>query len=207
MPGTARGTVVSAIHKLPVSSSVMLRTTNLDGDAQGDLVAHGGHNKAVYVYATEDYAYWREQLGWEMPNHGWFGENFTIEGATSDVVGIGDVWQVGKAIVQVTEPRSPCYKLDHKMGITDFAARFARSGRVGFYLSVLREGTVEADAVVRVIERDANSVTVSALSNMRHYDEGSIDDAERILAVASLPDNWKVYARKVINRASVNVKQ
>jgi MOSC domain-containing protein YiiM len=203
MPGTARGTVVSAIHKLPVSGSVMLRTKNLDGDAQGDLVAHGGRDKAVYVYATEDYAYWREQLGWEMPNHGWFGENFTIKGAASDVVGLGDVWQVAEAIVQVTEPRSPCYKLDHKMGITDFAARFARSGRVGFYLRVLREGSVEADAVVRVIERDPNGATVTALSNLRHYGEGTLEDAQRMLAVESLPDGWKAFAQKMVDKAGV----
>jgi MOSC domain-containing protein YiiM len=203
MPGTARGTVVSAIRKLPVSVSVMVRSTNVAGDAQGDLTVHGGPDQAVYVYATEDYTYWREQLGWEMPNYGWFGENFTVEGAESDVVSLGDVWQVGEALFQVTSPRVPCFKLDHKMGIRGFAARFARSGRVGFFLRVLREGAVEAGAVVRVVDRDPNDVTVTAVSNMRHYREGTLEDAERVLAIESLPGQWEPFAQKIIKRAGV----
>ena len=131
LTGTARGDVMSSIHKRPVEGPVMVRRLNVDGDAQGDPTVHGGPDAAVYVYAFEDYAFWTTQLKRELAAFGWFGENLTVQGASSDAMCFGDIWRVGGALLQVTEPRSPCYKLDHKMGIRYFAARFRRSGRVG----------------------------------------------------------------------------
>ena len=152
LQGTARGDVMSAIHKGPVEGPVMVRRLNVDGDAQGDPTVHGGPDAAVYVYAFEDYAFWAAQLKREPPSFGWFGENLTVQGASSDAMCFGDVWRVGGALLQVTEPRSPCYKLDHKMGIRYFAARFRRSGRVGFYNRVLEEGPVQAGDEATIVE-------------------------------------------------------
>ena len=143
LAGTARGDVLSAINKRPVSGPVAVRRLNVDGDAQADPENHGGPDAAVYVYALEDYAYWQERLDREF-GYGWFGENLTVEGAASDIMCFGDVWQVGSAVLQVTEPRSPCFKLEHKMGIRNFAAQFQRAGRVGFYNRVLEEGVIRA---------------------------------------------------------------
>ena len=201
--GTARGTVQTAIDKRPVTGPVMVRTLNVDGDRQGDPTVHGGAEMAVYAYAAEDYAHWRDELGWEMPRYGWFGENFTIAGADSGAICFGDVLHAGDAVLQVTKPRSPCYKLDHQMGDPLFASTFARSGRVGFYLRVLREGVVEAGVPVEMAERDPNGVPIRALSDLAHYGEGTRDDAERILRSAGLGDDWKAHARKLLARLAV----
>jgi MOSC domain-containing protein YiiM len=201
--GTARGTVSTAIDKQPVTGPVMVRTLNVDGDRQGDPTVHGGADMAVYAYAADDYVHWRDVLGWEMPRYGWFGENFTIEGADSGAVFLGDVLQVGDAVLQVTQPRSPCFKLDHQMGDPFFSSTFARSGRVGFYLRVLREGLVEAGAPVETAERDANGVSIRALSDLTHYGKGTRDDAERILRLAGLAGKWHVPARKLLARLAV----
>jgi MOSC domain-containing protein YiiM len=201
VPSTARGTVRSGIYKLPVAGRVRVGTLNVEGDDQGDHVNHGGPDQAVYVYAAEDYLFWAKELGREFTKYGWFGENLTIEGASSDSVCVGDVWDVGGARLQVTWPRSPCYKLDHKMGIKDFSGRFARTGRVGFYLRVLAEGNVEAGDDVTRVERALECVTVRQLSDMRHYGEGTASDAHRALALG-LPASWTAPARQLLERAA-----
>ena len=195
LAGTARGDVLSAINKRPVSGSVAVRRLNVDGDGQADPENHGGPDAAVYVYALEDYVYWREQLNRGLA-YGWFGENFTVEGASSDVMCFGDVWQVGSAILQVTEPRSPCFKLEHKMGIRNFAAKFRRTGRVGFYNRVLQEGAVRAGDDARVIERHPAGLSIKLISDVRHAAQVSREDAERLLAVKDLPAVQREFAVK-----------
>jgi MOSC domain-containing protein YiiM len=124
----------------------MLRTLNLDGDGQADLKGHGGVHKAVYAYAFENYGFWESELGRkDFAPAGQFGENFTTEGLTDDEIAIGDVFQVGGAVVEVTQPRVPCFKLGILMGIEGFQKRFAESCRVGFYLRVLQEGEIGAN--------------------------------------------------------------
>ncbi len=195
LAGTARGDVLSAINKRPVIGPVVVRQLNVDGDAQADPENHGGPDAAVYVYALEDYVYWREQLDREL-DYGSFGENFTVEGASSDVMCFGDIWQVGNAILQVTEPRSPCYKLEHKMGIRNFAAKFRRTGRVGFYNRVLQEGAVRAGDNARVIERHPAGLSIKLISDVRHSTHVSREDAERLLAVEDLPAVHRGFAVK-----------
>jgi MOSC domain-containing protein YiiM len=193
--------VRSAIGKLPVAGEVVVRTLNVDGDRQADLVNHGGRDQAVYVYAAEDYAYWEGELDRELPNHGWFGENFTVQGASSESVRIGDIWEIGSARFCVTSPRSPCFKLDHKMGLPRFAAKFRRSGRVGFYLRVLQEGAVTAGDEVRLVERAQQSITVRGISDLRHYKGAPADEADRAANVEALPESWRAYARKRLREA------
>lgn len=198
--GTTKGTVKTAIFKTPVRGPVMVRRLNLDGDGQGDLKHHGGPDQAVYAYALEDYGYWEETLGRTLPNYGWFGENLTMEGASSDTVYVQDVLRVGEALLQVTEPRWPCFKLEHKMGIPKFAARFSRSGRLGFYLRVLEEGPVQAGDAITIVSRDSDGVSIRSLGEMRLFREGPLEEAERALRVEGLHPVWRKYAAKRLER-------
>ena len=200
LTGTARGDVMSSIHKLPVEGPAMVRRLNVDGDAQGDLAVHGGPDAAVYVYAFEDYAFWTAQLKRNLDSFGWFGENLTVQGASSDVMCFGDIWRVGEALLQVTEPRSPCFKLDHKMGIRYFAARFRRSGRVGFYNRVLEEGLVQAGDEATLVEPHPARISIRLISDVRHAEGISVEDVERVLAVENLPPAQRQYAERRMRR-------
>jgi MOSC domain-containing protein YiiM len=181
---------------------VEVLATNLAGDGQGDLLNHGGPTKAVYAYASNDYDYWRQQEGLSIPEFGWFGENLTVENAISDDVRVGDIWEIGTVRLQVTEPRSPCFKLDHKVGIPRFAARFQRTGRVGFYLRVLQEGSLAAGAEVTLAGGLPGAMTVRELSDFRHYGTGGRSMATRILAIDGMGVKWLRRPRKLLSTAS-----
>ena len=157
-----RGKIVStSIFKEPVAGPVRLQRLNLAGDEQADLSVHGGANKAVYVYPSEHYAYWRKELpGVELP-WGAFGENLTTEGLSESTLQIGDRLIIGSAELRVTQPRMPCFKLAIRFGRPDMVKRFQQSGRSGFYLSVLREGVLTAGDSIRVVPQEEASLTVA----------------------------------------------
>lgn len=140
--------VLTSIFKTPVVGRVLVRTLNLDGDEQSDLRVHGGPNKAVYLYPSEHYDFWRRQLPDLAFPWGAFGENLTIEGLLEDDVRVGDHLRIGTAEFIVTQPRQPCYKLGIRFDRPDMVKRFYRSGRSGFYVSVFREGEIgSGDAI------------------------------------------------------------
>ena len=141
--------VQTSIFKTPVSGRVRVGRLNLDGDRQSDLTVHGGADKAVYVYPSEHYAFWREQLGDDLP-WGSFGENLTTEGLDEKSIHIGDRFDIGSASFVVTQPRLPCYKLALRFDRLDIIRLFFESGRLGFYLSVSKEGEIGAgDAITK----------------------------------------------------------
>src|SRR5215472_10477504 len=111
--------IATGIYKSPVAGRVILRRLNLEGDRQADLTVHGGKDKAVYVYPSEHYAYWQSELPDMQLPYGMFGENFTTEGLDESSVNIGDRFRIGSALVVVTQPRMPCYKLGIKFGRSD----------------------------------------------------------------------------------------
>jgi len=195
-------TVSTGIYKEPVAGRVVLRTLNLDGDQQADLTVHGGRSKAVYVYPTEHYSYWRDELpGTELP-WGLFGENFSTEGLNESTINIGDRFGIGSAQVMVTEPRMPCYKLGIKFGRSDILRRFLASGRTGFYFSVQREGEVEAGDEVELIQRDENNVTVADITRLYARDKGDKDGMRRAIALEALPESWREYFRRQLVKAN-----
>jgi MOSC domain-containing protein YiiM len=152
--------VVTSIFKSPVAGSVMLYRLNLDGDRQSDLENHGGRTKAVYAYAAEHYEAWRKELpGMELP-WGMFGENLTVAGLREEDTFIGDRFQVGQAVVMVTQPRIPCYKLGLRFGRGDMVKRFLDSNRSGVYFSVVEEGPVAIGDSVTRIQEDEDRVSV-----------------------------------------------
>lgn len=155
-----RRTLTTGIYKDRVEGRIILRRHNLDGDEQADLSVHGGWDKAVYVYPSEHYAFWRTELPAVHLPYGAFGENFTTEGLDELTVYIGDVFCIGTAVVEVTQPRMPCYKLGVRFGRPDMPQRFHASSRCGFYLAVLKEGDVGAGDVWERIGRNDKRTSV-----------------------------------------------
>lgn len=152
--------VSTSIFKSRLEGAVMVRRLNIEGDRQADLSVHGGVDKAVYCYPAEHYEAWQSELGREL-DYGTFGENLTVSGLLEDRLHLEDVLVVGEAVLQVSEPRYPCFKLGIKMGDPLFLRRFQQSGRSGFYCRVLEEGLIEAGRTIEVIERDASQPTIS----------------------------------------------
>lgn len=187
----SRKTVSTGIFKEPLVGRVMLRRLNLDGDGQADLVNHGGPDRAAYAYTTENYDYWRQELGRDDFRFGQFGENFTIEGATEDDIRIGDVLRVGDALVEVSQPRPPCFKLGIKMGMPTFPKLFLQSGRVGFYMRVLEEGKVGAGDTFERVAQDPEAMTVREMSHLLFFDAKNLEGARRALRIRALSPGWR----------------
>jgi MOSC domain-containing protein YiiM len=194
-------TITTGIFKESVPGRVMLRALNLDGDGQADLNAHGGVDKAAYAYSIENYEYWKRELGRDDFRYGQFGENFTVEGMLEDVVHLGDVFRVGGAMVQISEPRAPCAKLALKMGLPQFPKRFLASERVGFYLRVLREGDVGAGDVIEQVEAEPERMTVRQFVHVAYFDEGNLEEVRRALRIRTLPPDWREWLEGVLAKA------
>ena len=190
--------VSTGIFKEPVSGRVMLRTLNLDGDRQADLTVHGGPEKAVYVYPSEHYPFWKSELpDMDLP-WGMFGENFTSEGLNETETHIGDKFRIGSAEVMVTQPRMPCYKLGIRFGRTDIIKRFLVSERSGFYLSVLKEGEVGVGDEFQLIEKNASGVRVIDVTRLYSSEKDNADLMQRAIATAALPESWREYFQRRI---------
>jgi MOSC domain-containing protein YiiM len=198
---TVNGDPVSTgIFKEPVAGRVMLRTLNLDGDRQADLSVHGGPSKAVYVYPAEHYDYWKRELPGMDLSWGMFGENFTSAGLFESDVNIGDRFSVGSAVVMVTEPRMPCYKLGIKFGRADMVKKFLASERTGFYFAVLQEGEVGAGDPIELVEKTDPSVRVSDITRLYTRDMHNLGLLRRAVEVEALPESWKSYFHQRIDK-------
>ena len=185
--------VTTGIFKQPIAGRVMMRVLNLDGDRQADLTVHGGPSKAVYVYPSEHYAYWRDELPSVELSWGMFGENLTTAGLLENQVRIGDRFRIGSAEVVVTEPRMPCYKLGLKFGRDDIIKKFLASRRTGFYFAVLKEGEVGAGGTIRRISRDPHGVTVADITHLYANKAANGELLHRVVQVEALPESWRAY--------------
>jgi MOSC domain-containing protein YiiM len=196
--------VATAIFKQPVTGPVHVGATNLADDRQADRRVHGGPDKAVYAYPLEHYAYWSAALQRRDLAFGFFGENLTLDGANEDEVWIGDTLRVGTALLQVSQPRTPCFKLALRTGVEDFPQRFAASGRTGFYLRVLDEGEVRAGDAVERLARDAASLAVRAVFELRHGPARGRDRAalQRAAALAALAPGWRRAFDEALSRGA-----
>ena len=152
----------TSIWKDPVAGRVAIRGVNLDGDDQSDRRVHGGERKAVYAYAQEDVDWWSETLGRTL-GPGTFGENLTTRGIDVSGARVGERWQVGTALLEVTQPRLPCYKLEARMDRPGFIAEFIAGGRPGAYLRIVEAGDVGAGDAVRVLSRPADAPSVATV--------------------------------------------
>ena len=185
----------TSIWKAPVDGRVRVSKLNLEGDRQSDLTVHGGIDKAVYVYPSEHYAYWRIKLPNVDLSWGTFGENFTTEGLLEDQVHIGDRLRIGSAEFVVTQPRLPCFKLGIRFGDMDMVRNFLRSKRSGFYLAVIREGHVTENDPIDRHAQQAAGLTVADIVNLHTGESDNQDLLRRAIELAALPDNWKEHFR------------
>jgi MOSC domain-containing protein YiiM len=190
--------ITTGIFKEPVQGRVMLRTLNLDGDGQGDLSVHGGTDKAIYVYSIENYHYWQQRLGRDDFTYGQFGENFTVEGMLEDQVHIGDVFRVGDALIEVTQPRVPCFKLGLKMDLPQFPKMFLSSGRSGFYLRVLEEGELGAGDVFERVKVGPEQVTVRETHHLLYFDRENPAGAKKVLRIPALSSRWRASFEEIV---------
>jgi len=186
--------VETGIFKKPVSGPVIVRSQNLEGDLQADLSVHGGPDKAVYVYSWKNIEYWRETLGRKDLGPGTFGENFTVDELTENEVAIGDELEIGTARFLVTQPRLPCYKLGIALGLPGFPKVFHHSGRNGFYLRVLQEGTIEAgDAIQKIESPNGARMTIAEFVRIATSKSFTDADLELVLSQPALPRSWKIH--------------
>jgi len=187
-----RRPVVSAIAKAPVTSAWLdVSTTNLAGDRQADLSVHGGPDKAVYVYPVAHYPAWRAD-GFAV-DIGGFGENLALDGIAEDDVRLGDAWRWGEALVEVSQPRAPCYKLSLHTGRKDVGPRMLATGRCGWYLRVLETGRVPIAGSLTLERRDPGAATIAdAFAAM--FDDGraaETDVVDRVLRSPALAAGWR----------------
>jgi MOSC domain-containing protein YiiM len=195
--------VSTGIFKEPVAGRLMLRTRNLDGDRQADLSVHGGPTKAVYVYPSEHYDYWKRELPEMKLPWGMFGENFTTIGFFESELNIGDKFRVGSAVVMVTEPRMPCYKLGIKFGRSDIVKKFLASERTGFYFAVLQEGEVGVGDPIELIEASKRSLKVRDITRLYTREKHNTELLRRAIEVEALPDSWKNYFQHRLEKLAV----
>lgn len=185
-------TVRTAIWKEPVEGRVAVRGVNLGGDDQADRRVHGGPDKAIYAYATEDYAWWADQGDDVGP--GTFGENLTTEGLDLSNAVLGERWRVGSALLEVAQPREPCFKLGIRMGSAAFRDRFADADRPGAYLRIIEDGEVGAGDPVEVIDRPDHSRTI--LDLLHATEDPTPEGLAAMLAVPTIPVGWRDWAKR-----------
>lgn len=183
----------SGIYKSSVEGRVHLASENLDGDGQADLQVHGGPDKAVCVYSADHYRRWRDELGVRECGPGWFGENFSIEGQTESQVAVGDTYAIGTAVVQVSQPRAPCWKLARRWNRDDMPKLVIAHGRTGWYLRVLQAGDVERGAELTLIDRLFPRWTIDAVNAVAYSRGGTprVDAARELANCPALADSWR----------------
>jgi MOSC domain-containing protein YiiM len=180
----------TGFFKEPVAGLRQVNALGIEGDGQADLINHGGHDKAINVYPSEHYAGWEEQMGLALPA-GAFGENFTTAGMTESEICVGDVFRADELLVQVSQPRQPCWKLARRWRIKDLAAQVERTGRTGWYFRVLGEGRIQDGTVLTLVERRAPEWSIAAANEVMHHRKDDIAAALALAACPGLSESWK----------------
>lgn len=180
----------TGIFKRPAQGRIRLDKLNFAGDSQADLEHHGGPDKAVCVYCAEHYPYWQRELKLDLPPAA-FGENLTVTGLTEDDVCIGDVYQIGEAVVQVSQPRQPCHKLAKKYDIPELPLLVQSTGYTGYYFRVLQEGTVAAGDDIRLVQKHSRQITVSYANRIMHHGKRNAEGIRQLLELPELSESWR----------------
>jgi MOSC domain-containing protein YiiM len=191
------GPAKSAIWKSPVTGRIAARGVNLAGDDQADREAHGGPDKAVYAYAIEDTRWWKQEIGRPLA-FGEFGENLTTERMELTHALIGERWQIGTAVLEVAEPRIPCWRLGVRMNDRLFPRRFTEALRPGAYLRIIVEGDVGAGDEIRVIQKAEHDLTIQDIFRIYTKDR---EEAGRLLTVPKMSHSWRRWATNVLQKA------
>lgn len=187
-----RRAVRTSIWKSPVAGRVAVRGVNIEGDDQADRGVHGGPDKAVYAYAREDLDWWAGRLDRPL-DAGAFGENLTVVGMPVGGAVVGERWRVGSALLEVAQPRLPCFKLGIRMGSPHFPRRFAAAGRPGAYFRIVEEGDLAAGDSIEVVHRPEHGITMETVSRVILHDHSR---ASELLEAPELPTKWHEWARE-----------
>jgi MOSC domain-containing protein YiiM len=187
----------SAIWKSPVAGRIAARGVNLEGDDQADRKAHGGPDKSVYAYSIEGLRWWEEKLGRSL-QYGEFGENLTTEGIAVNDALVGERWEIGTVVLEVSEPRIPCWRLGVRMNDQMFPQRFTEALRPGTYLRIIVEGAVGAGDEISVNERPDHDVTVRDVFRIYVRDR---EEAGRLLAIPRMSESWRKWASNWLEKA------
>ena len=182
----------SAIWKSPVEGRVTARGANLAGDDQADRAAHGGPDKAIYAYADEDYRWWDSEIGRRI-EYGEFGDNLTTQGIDVTHALVGERWEVGSTVLEVSEPRIPCWRLGVRMTDNLFPRRFTEAARPGTYLRIIAEGDVGKGDPIRVAARPGHDLTIGDVFRIFTRDQ---HEAWKLLAVPQMSESWRAWAEK-----------
>lgn len=187
---------LSGIVKTPVDRPLALSPEGLEGDEQADRRVHGGVEKAVHHYPFDHYTVWRTELGPLPPllTPGGFGENISTTGLTETTVAVGDIFRLGSAVLQVSQGRQPCWKLNRRFGVPDMARRVQQTGRTGWYYRVLQPGTVISGDRLELIERVAPAWTLHRLWHALYVDRLNLRELAGIAALDVLAEGWRKYA-------------
>lgn len=196
----------TGINKKQVKEPVYLSFVKFNGDGQADLVHHGGVDKAVCVYTGDHYPYWEKELNQDLV-YGAFGENITVSGMSEEDVCIGDTFELGQAIVQVTQPRQPCFKLAKKYNIPKLPLYFQETGYTGFYFRVLKEGWVSSVDILKRLQSDPKGVSVAFANRIMHKEKQNIEGVKRILEVNALSNSWRKSFEKRISGEEIHTKE
>jgi ferredoxin-NADP reductase/MOSC domain-containing protein YiiM/ferredoxin len=192
-------TVFTGVFKDPVSGARRVAKLNVDGDGQGDLAGHGGEQRAVFVYQRDSYRHWEKELGRDDFVYGQFGENFTVDGLQDDEVCIGDHYQIGGAIFEVTQPRVTCYRVGIRMNDPRIPALLVSHHRPGFYFRVLQEGEVEAGAEIVKLAPGAEQMTVAEVSALLYLPAHPRQQLLRALRIPALSAGWQESFRALLD--------
>ena len=187
--------IETGYYKEPVNEQLYLAMLNFEGDGQAEAY-HGGADKAVCVYPYEHYPYWEQQLNRKLPVAA-FGENLTVMDMLETTVHIGDTFKIGKAVVQITQPRRPCHKIAGRHAVRDLTQRVLDSGYTGYYLRVLEEGTIGPDSTVERLSIDPAQITVAFTNDCLYRNKNNAAAIRRILEVKALSESWRL---KFINK-------
>lgn len=182
--------IMTGICKQPVHSPLRLLKSGFEGNGVADLRHHGGPDKAVCVYSSAHYPHWEDTLGIRLPAAA-FGENLTLSDLYEDDICIGDIFQLGTAVVQVSQPRQPCSTLAARYGRSDFVKLVVDSGYTGCYFKVLEEGIVREGDELVIKEMDPLKVTVAFANHTYHHDRSNCGAIEKVLAVPALSASWQ----------------
>jgi len=180
----------TSIWKAPIEGRVAVRGVNVAGDDQADREVHGGPDKAVYAYAREDSDWWERELGRAL-EHGNFGENLTVSGIDVTAAVVGERWELGSTVLEVAQPRIPCWKLGARMADPSFPVHFAAAGRPGAYLRIIEEGEIGAGDEIRVGDKPGHGLTVSDVARIYHQERNR---CAQLLRAPELAEGWQEWA-------------
>lgn len=183
--------VSTGIFKRPVTGPVAVGSIQMAGDKQADLINHGGADKAVYGYPWEHYGRWAAELDRNDFEPGQFGENLTTEGVLESELSIGDRLRIGSVLLEVSQPRVPCFKLNIRMKSPAFSKVFLRSGLVGFYFRVIEQGALAAGDPITLLPTEGARTTITEAVQARFFDHTNVDVIERVLSNPALAAVWR----------------